>query len=158
MKFMIEEFFRIIPKNFKYASTINFWNSIILLIIQNKIKPISYKSIFEPISFGIMLIGTKQVIYKKNSVLQALYPENIIQHILPYVINIYFLRYKYGKVDIASNILSIYLVFTMYLLYVSYFVDNEIDDIYNNFNNDMFQLIIIQIMYILVRRKLIKLL
>ena len=142
---------RYIPKNFKYASTINFWNSIILLILKKKVEFPNYLSICEPISLSILVTGSKQIIKRDNRLSSFFGLENVIQHIIPFILNGSIYRTQKSNLTLLNKITYILVISGIYCIYVIESTDRHPTNIYPDFNNDTMLTISISIMYLILK-------
>lgn len=146
---LVEHVYNSIPKNPSYATTLNFWTTIILLFFNLPSK--RFREILETISFGILVTGSYISSDNLENVYKIVSPENIIQHILPYTL------YKYHNLKLLHSfkmvkLISICMIVKIYLVYLNYKSENNPEKIYKDINGNVKMTILSMILYILLNK------
>ena len=107
-----------IPTNLAFATTINFWNSIVVFLLSNKLN--KYYVLFSYfISFSVMIVGIKIKFLKENyNLINTLTGKIFMNYIVPYILT--------RKIIISKNIkitdvnLKLKLIFISCLVIIGY--------------------------------------
>ena len=82
--YSVNKIIKAVHKDFNYATTINFWFTVLLNVITRPTG--NFKEMLESISFGIMIAGSVISSHNLNNMSDIFNCENSIQHILPFLI------------------------------------------------------------------------
>ena len=146
---LVEHVYNSIPKNFSYATTINFWTTIIILFFNLPSKKI--REILETISFGILVTGSYICSDNLQNTYKILSPENLIQHILPYTL------YKYNNLRLIHQfkfvkLIAVFSIVRLYLFYLNCKSENSPTTVYKDIDGNVKMTILSMVLYIFLNK------
>lgn len=112
-----------IPTDFRYATTLGFWISLLSIFIND----LEWKKILLSYSFGIGVSGLIYQ-YNKNKNEQKSIAKNIIDYVIPILISIYYCS-KIKNNDLNFKIIIPFIFFYFYV----YLNKIDLDDLYYNY-------------------------
>ena len=107
-----------IPTNFAFATTINFWNSIVVFLLHNSLN--KYYVLFSYfISFSVMIVGIKIKFLKENyNLISTITGKIFMNYIVPYILTRKIITSK--NINITNIKLKTKLILLSILVIVGY--------------------------------------
>lgn len=149
----INQIIKAVPRDFNYATTINFWVTVALNLLSRPSG--NFKEFLESISFGIMIAGSVICSDNLNNLSEILNYDNSIQHILPFLIykfNCNKLHHLIPSENKLLRLLLIGLVIKTYTIYLNYVSESNPTKVYTNYGNNLKLMIGTTVLYTLLSK------